>query len=225
MRIRLPQKWEVFLLSEMAFHLTSCLSRTLRVREVNSEDIQARLAAREGQILVTWHGQTLIPMHYMRDRGVVVMVSPSRDGDIQARVFDRYGWQPIRGSTSRGGARALMSAVKHLREGRTLALAPDGPRGPAEIPHTGAVFMAWKSGCPLVPAGISAWPHWHMKSWDRYLVPRPFARTAIVFGEPIIVPPESTEEDIIATRWDLRDSLVYLTARAEEMVRGKGCAS
>jgi len=221
MRLRLPGKWEMAALTNLAWGLTAVFARTLRLTEVNGDAVNHRMRVGEGQILVTWHGRTLIPVFHLRNRGIVTVVSPSRDGEIQYRVFRRFGWDAVRGSSARGALQATLGAVRHLRAGRTLALAPDGPKGPAEIAQPGALFLAVKSGCPLVPAGVSAWPSWRLKSWDSYMVPRPFSRAVIVYGEPIRLDRDASPEDLREATERLNAALGSLRARADALARNR----
>ncbi|MBL8059667.1 MAG: lysophospholipid acyltransferase family protein [Chthonomonas sp.] len=138
-------------------------------------------------------------------------MSPSRDGDLLSRLFDRLGLATIRGSTGRQGIRALIESISALKAGTSLALTPDGPRGPAEEVQDGVLAMAKKSGVPIVPMSSSAQRKSFVKSWDRFLVPMPFSRCVVVFGEPIIV------EDMEVARVQLKQSMNEVQRRADEL--------
>ncbi|MDE2127818.1 MAG: lysophospholipid acyltransferase family protein [Armatimonadetes bacterium] len=142
-----------------------------------------------GAILLTWHGRTLIPANLLRNRGYWALISLSRDGELQNAIFQRYGFQTVRGSTGRGGIRAAIEVASKLRAGGILTFTPDGPRGPSHKVQHGVIFMAQKSGVPIIPVGISASRRWQLKSWDQYMVPKPFATIWFVVGDPIYVPP------------------------------------
>lgn len=218
MRFRLPTRWETTFLSAIAGGLVSLVGRTLRLNVYNDAEVQRRLAAGEGQILVTWHGRTTIPLYYLRHRGIVIVISDSRDGEIQYRTFRRFGYDAVRGSSGRAAARVTIAALRELRDGKTLTMAPDGPKGPAYIAEAGALYLAWKSGCPLVPAGASARPVWRLNTWDRFEFPRPFSRAAVVFGEPIHVPADTDTADLPALAEDLSARISALQAEADRRV-------
>jgi len=114
---------------------------------------------------------------------------------------------------------AALTMSKELRKGGVLALTPDGPRGPLHHVHGGVIFLAEKSGCKVIPAGISAWPRVTFKTWDSYIVPYPFAKAALIFGEPIDVPAKLSEEDRETWCEMLADSINALEKQAEELVR------
>ena len=217
----------------MKFRLVSFLiswaarlvARTLRLRVVGEERVHALQADGTGVILVTWHGRTLIPITRFRGRGYWAVISTSRDGEYQNRIFQRLGWQTVRGSTSaRGAVQAALTMVRHLKAGAVLAFTPDGPRGPSHRVQPGAIFLAQKSGCPIIPAGISAYPRKLAHAWDEYLVPFPFARATLIYGEPILIPPEA-KSDEEQRHWAERvgAAIDALEAEAERLVRdGRG---
>ena len=102
----------------------------------------------------------------------------------------------MRGSTSaRGAVQAALTLTKHLKAGATAAFTPDGPRGPSHVVQPGAIFLAQKSGSPIIPAGISAHPRKLMRAWDRYMIPWPFARVVWIYGEPIHIPADAKSEE------------------------------
>jgi len=218
MRFRLPEKWDVAVLSNIAWAVVATIGRTLRLTAVNSADVNRRLHEGDGQILVTWHGRTLMPLIYFRRKRVISLVSTSRDGEIQYRLHRRFGWDAVRGSTGRDATRAMLGAVRRLRAGGTIAMAPDGPKGPAGIVQPGTLFLALKSGCPIIPTGVSSSPAWTINSWDRFMVPKPGARTALIFGDPIVPPEGAGEEWIRETAPRLEAILHALQEQADRRV-------
>ena len=165
-------------------------------------------------IFCGWHGKSFIFANQFRNKGYWVIISNSNDGDIQNRVFTKLGYQSIRGSTGRGGVRAALEGVRKLKEGGTMAITPDGPRGPSRIVQGGVMLMAQKSGAALVPVGIVAkWAWISKKSWDSYMLPLPFSPARISFGEPIYVPANATEEELEAIRLLLQEKINELEAK------------
>jgi lysophospholipid acyltransferase (LPLAT)-like uncharacterized protein len=178
---------------------------------------------------VTWHGQSLIPVVRCQGRGYLGLVSLSRDGDLLAEFFRQMGWRTIRGSTGRGGARAAKMAVRALtakesidgkeKPGAMLAVTPDGPRGPLRKVQSGVVFLAQKSGKPLVPVGIGVDRAWKAKSWDRFLVPKPFSRVVWLYGEPIYVSPE---DDVLTVCHQVENAINTIEAQAMTLAKAPG---
>lgn len=189
-------------LSALIYGLARLIYRTMRVQVHNAERLEA---AARGGILVTWHGRTLIPANLFRNRGYWALISLSRDGELQTAIFQRFGFQTVRGSTGRGGVRGALQMARKVREGGVLAFTPDGPRGPTHKVQAGVLLMAEKSGAPILPIGISTSRRWLVKSWDSYLVPKPFARCYVLIGEPIYLPARlsAAEREVYATRIEI----------------------
>ena len=182
--------------SFLVYWFVRLLTLTVRLRVVGEDRVRALQETGQGLILVTWHGRTMLPISRFRRRGYWAIISTSRDGEYQNRIFKRFGWQTVRGSTSaRGAVQAALAVTKHLKKGATLAFTPDGPRGPSHVVQPGAIFLAQKSGSPIVPAGISAYPRKLSRSWDDYLIPRPFSRAVWIYGDPIYIPADAKSEE------------------------------
>ena len=181
------------------------LCRTWRVRLEGSEAIDAELATGRPMILVVWHGRLLtclacLPRHGAR-YALHTMISRSRDGDRVAAVASRMGVVPVRGSSSRGGARALLQAVRLLEQGHTIAHIVDGPRGPAGAIKPGLMLMAQRSGAAIAPMYAASAHHWTAtRSWDRMEVPLPCSRVLLRFGPPWRVAADLEEADLEALR-------------------------
>ncbi|MBK8249322.1 MAG: lysophospholipid acyltransferase family protein [Gemmatimonadetes bacterium] len=136
-------------------------------------------------VLAMWHGELLPLVWALRGRGIAPLVSTHADGEVIARIVRRLGFDPIRGSSSRGGARALIEAARRLEAGATVAFTTDGPRGPRRQSAPGALAAAARSGLDVVPMGALASRAWRFKSWDRFVVPQPFAVITIRCGAPL----------------------------------------
>lgn len=178
--------------------LLRALAFTWRVRIINGDIPRALDERGEAFIHVLWHGQ-LLPLTWAhRNRQISVIVSEHSDGEILARVMHALGCRTVRGSTSRGAARALLGACRELEAGFDLAITPDGPRGPARTVAPGAVIIAQRTGAAMVPVAASANRAWRLRSWDRFLIPKPFARITVAYGEPIRIaadtPRDATRE-------------------------------
>ncbi len=160
------------------------LGRTWRFRLLNAESVTDLRAANEGFIFSLWHGHLLPLLWYHRDESVAVLISEHRDGELVARAASSLGFRLIRGSTTRGADRALISIVRELQAGREVAITPDGPRGPATKFAPGALIAAQRSDSFIVPTVAVADRAWRLKSWDRFMIPKPFARVTIAYGNP-----------------------------------------
>lgn len=191
--------------------------------DVRGEDQINRLIEQNGKgiILVTWHGRTFVPITHYRNRGFWSMISTSRDGEYQNYIFKRFGFNTVRGSSSaRGAVQATLALVKQARAGGILAMTPDGPRGPSAVAQPGVIFLAVRAGCPILPAGISAYPRILFNTWDRYLVPLPFARGVIKFGEPIYIPENAkSEEDQQHWARIVGEAIIALEHEADQLAR------
>jgi hypothetical protein len=170
------------------------LARTWRVREVGREGWHERRTAGLPTVLALWHGQMLPLLWHHRDGDVRVLVSEHRDGEIITRVLRAFGFATVRGSTSRGGARALLELVRELRAGREVAVTPDGPRGPRHTYAPGALVAAQRAGAAVVGVAAHVDRAWRLGSWDAFEIPRPFARITIAYSAPRPVPGTTPRE-------------------------------
>jgi len=137
-------------------------------------------------LFALWHSVQLPLMYTHRKKGVRLLISRSRDGSLVSALGRKMGFGIVRGSSSRGGASAAREIVKVLRAGNQVAITPDGPKGPPEAVKKGVSLIARRAGVPVIPCGVSAFPALHLKSWDRFTVPLPFARVVISEGRPIM---------------------------------------
>ena len=159
-------------------------------------------------VLVAWHRNLFVALGIFRDRGLVIPVSKSRDGDWIASVLRHMGFgEALRGSTSDGASTLLRILVRATRAGLPIGMLPDGPRGPARIAQPGVVALARLTGARLCPAGTSASSCWRFGSWDRSILPRPFARVRCRFGRTLLVPKGSHGEALAAHLAELQAEL------------------
>ncbi len=208
------------ILSFVGWMLISVWSRSIRVQYVN-KGIPERLKS-EGKnfIYAFWHGRQFLLFHYHRNSGVVIPASESRDGEIQAGILRRFGFDVVRGSSKRKGDRALLGMVEGLRGGKTIAIAVDGPRGPLYTAKLGVVYLAGKLNKPIVPVITGAKRYWILeKIWDKYLLPVPFTKGVVLYGDPITVNGISEEEQE-SKRKQLEGSLNRLMTQADEYFPG-----
>ncbi len=163
--------------------LLALLSRTWRI-ELGGADEECSEMTRKQRpyVLLAWHEAMLPLLWHHRGTGMTIVVSEGREGRYLAAYARRLGYHESRGSSSRGGVRAMLGAVRALRSGRTAAFTPDGPRGPRREFKGGGVLAAQRAGVPVVPVHAHSERAWRAGSWDRLLVPKPFARVRIAYG-------------------------------------------
>ncbi len=161
------------------------LGATWRVSVENESIVDEIHLSGRPIVFAFWHGG-LMPLEYVyRGRGLCVLSSWHRDGEISARLMTGLGYRVVRGSSSRGSARGLMRMLRMAVEGLDLAITPDGPRGPAGSVKRGIFYLAERSGAALIPVGVGAAPARRLSSWDHFAIPYPFARVDVVYGEPL----------------------------------------
>jgi len=212
------QHFKAAAIAALGTPIVEALGGTYHWRESGAEHLAG--VARDGRqpILALWHGRILAATLYFRDRGIVAMTSENFDGEWVARLMRRFGYQAARGSTSRGGVRALAQLKRDMAGGRPAAFTIDGPRGPARVAKPGAVWLAGATGNPIVPFHIEAASFWTINSWDRHQVPKPGSNIAIAIGAPIEVPGKADEATIEGYRTQLETALARLETKALDML-------
>jgi len=205
------------LISATATPLIRGLGATYRWRVDGFEHYESIVASGQQPIFAFWHGRILPATLFWKNRGIVVITSQNFDGEWIAGIIRRFGYGTARGSSSRGGARALVQLRRDLADGRPAAFTIDGPRGPARIAQAGAVFLAGATGQPILPFHIESSSAWTMNSWDRTQIPRPYARVAVAIGAPIHV--SDTEDPTVERlRLHLEQQLISLERHTLAMV-------
>ncbi len=198
-RPRLRDRFLPPLVSALGPSIIRTLGATWKVKRVGLDPFVERSAGRSTArfIIALWHN-TLFPLAFLhRDEHATVLVSQHGDGELIVRALHGLGFQTARGSTTRGGARALRELLTIARRGAgELAITPDGPKGPALVAQQGVAFLAAATGFPILPLALAASSAWRFRSWDRFQVPRPFARVAAVAGAPIEVPRDAIDADL-----------------------------
>ena len=164
------------------------------------------------------HQSLVVSAWVFRDLGYCVAVSRSRDGSLVAATLRALGYtDPARGSSSRGGSAALLGLLRQLESGTTVAVLVDGPRGPAGVAKPGIAALARHSAAPIQPVALAARPALRLRSWDRSLVPLPFARVVCAYGEPLAPPGEDANkerEDAIAREVSTRLAVLQTDVEA-----------
>ena len=195
------------------FRLLQLWARTLRYEIDDRAGIVGKPVT-ENYVGALWHNRLLIfPLVLQRffpQRHGAALISASRDGDLLADAVQRFGYDVIRGSSSRMGAAAILQLTQVLASGRDVVITPDGPRGPAYELGPGIIFLAQKSGAPVLPMNLEYSRCWRLGSWDRFILPRPFAKVRVLISQPRYVKPTGTPEEFEAERLALQDAMMAL---------------
>ena len=205
-------------IAALGYPLINLLGHTLRWRVEGLHHLEAIRAAGRQPVMAFWHGRILPATFYFRRRGIVVITSENFDGEWIARIIERFGYGTARGSSSRGGLKAMLQLVRDMRQGSAAGFTLDGPRGPARVAQPGALWLARTTGNPVLPFHLEASRSWALHSWDRTQIPKPFSEVALVVGEPIDVGADVTDEQIERVRRELEARLQALEQRALEIV-------
>jgi lysophospholipid acyltransferase (LPLAT)-like uncharacterized protein len=202
----------------------AALIRTIAVTwRIERVDTQFRDQAREiapNVIYAFWHGRLLPLLQDHRNEGIHVLASRHRDGERLGRVIRHFGYGHVRGSSSRGGARAIRELAAVIEAGHDIALTVDGPRGPIHVAKPGAVQVAKLTGAPIVPLTSSSVRHKAFTSWDRFQLPYPFTRVQVRYGPPLTVPRDADENTVEAVRAQLEESLNTITGESDRDLHG-----
>ncbi len=204
-------RWRVAAIAALGSGLLRVLGWTWRIRHTGVAPFD-----RGPFVAALWHQGLFCAAVIWRGRGISVPVSQSRDGDLIASVLARLGFaESPRGSSSRGASALLRSMIRIVRRGDIVAMLPDGPRGPAAQAKPGIVALASAAQVPLLPVGIAAAPGWRFASWDRAILPYPFAIVRCHYGEPMVVPKRVRGEELANLVAKLESELDRLNREAE----------
>ncbi len=213
------QSIKYFLVGVLGSIVIRFLFSTMSIKEI--PDGYSQNLERQGKraIYAFWHAHMLLPAYVGRQRNVKVLISQHRDGEYIAQIVQKLGYSVARGSTTRGGAKALLKMIKKIKEESiSLAITPDGPKGPRFIAQSGAILLGQKTQYPIIPVMIYLAKYWELPSWDRFCIPKPFSKARIFYGNPIMVPPKLEKSDVEEYRVSLERALVKLGNEAERMV-------
>jgi lysophospholipid acyltransferase (LPLAT)-like uncharacterized protein len=213
------QRLKARAIAALASPIVGGLCRTLTWKVEGEAHYDAVIRSGRQPIMAFWHGRILPATYYFRGRGIVVITSENFDGEWIAGIIERFGYGTARGSSSRGGRKALLQLTREMAAGRPAGFTIDGPRGPARVAQPGAVWLAKATGNPVLPFHLEASRHWTTRSWDRTQIPRPFATMSIAMGEPLDVARDADEAALEQARRTLEARLGALERRAMEMLK------
>lgn len=163
---------------------------------------------KDGQVLIAlWHGRSAAAAPFFGQDETAVLVSSSEDGKVATTILSELGYEIIRGSSSKGGVRALREMMSALNSGKHVALTPDGPRGPMHAMSPGVGFLSRATATPILPVGIAVDKWWELSSWDHYTIPKPNAHIVCAYGEPLVVPREASGDQLAVWSTELRERM------------------
>jgi lysophospholipid acyltransferase (LPLAT)-like uncharacterized protein len=206
--------WRARWLIALTFPLLKLWIRTLRF-QIDDRAALLQAPGSKRYIGALWHNRLLLSAHVISHflparRGGAALISASRDGSLIADVVQRYGFQPVRGSSSRQGTAALRQLADVIASGRDPLITPDGPRGPVYRLGGGIIFLAQKTNVPVQPVNFEYSGSWRLNSWDRFIIPKPFSTVRVIFGEPHHVKSTSTDEEFESERVGLENGMMSL---------------
>ena len=192
---------------------------TISIKEIPAGYSQNLERQGKHAIYAFWHAHMLLPAYVGRQRNVKVMISQHRDGEYIAQVVQRLGYGVARGSTTRGGAKALLRMIKQIKEESvSLAITPDGPKGPRFVVQSGVILLAQKTQYPIIPVMVSHSKCWEMPGWDKFCIPKPFSKAALIYGNPIMIPSKLKKSEVEEYRVSLEKAFIKLGNEAGSMV-------
>lgn len=208
------ESWRDRLLVALGFPLLKLWIWTLRF-EIEDRGGLPQMPESQRVIAALWHNRLLLSAHVIwkftpERRGGAALISASRDGTLIAGIVERYGFRPVRGSSSRGGIGALMQLADIIASGRDPLITPDGPRGPVYRLGPGIVLLAQKTGTPVMPINFEYTNCWRARNWDRFILPKPFSTVRVIYAPPHHVKATSTDEEFEAERVSLENVLMSL---------------
>jgi len=215
--------WQLRLLMWFAPRLLSgalhALAKTARIAYAGSmPELFERWRRGEQVIVAFWHNRVVMMPIPARGHQVCIMNSQSRDGEIASRALERWGIRCVRGSATRGGVGGFMQLVSAYRDGDSLAVVPDGPRGPRYVVKAGVIHLARATGAPIFAVSFAASRQRQLRSWDRLIIPLPWSRVVYVGGEPLCVPRHADADEVDRLRQELEARLNAATQSAEAQV-------
>jgi Uncharacterized protein conserved in bacteria len=214
------QKIKYFLVGILGSITIRVLFSTMSIKEIPTGYSQNLERQGKYAIYAFWHAHMLLPAFVGRNRNVKVLISQHRDGEYIAQIVQRLGYGVARGSTTRGGAKALLRMIKKIKEESiSLAITPDGPKGPRFVAQSGAILLGQKTQYPIIPVMIYLAKYWELPSWDRFCILKPFSTARIFYRNPILVPTKLEKFEMEEYRILLENELLKLENEAESIVK------
>ena len=203
------------------YALVNLIGKTLRFEVAGCDFAHDPAMDKFSPIVCSWHDRIFGCTYYMRGRGLIVMSSISFDAEYTARFIQRFGFGVIKGSSTRGGTRALVEMIRLVKHGYPTAFTIDGPRGPRYQVKPGPAMLAKRTGNPIIPFLVETKLHWTINSWDKLQIPMPFSRAKAFFAEPIFVSHDATDDELDERRAQLQKALDELVIEGKRWANQK----
>lgn len=204
-----------WLLSVIGYLFIWFIGFTSRIQVVNNGIIEKLEKENKNFIYAFWHGRQLFLVYSHRFRKINILISQSQDGQLIANITRLFGFKSVRGSSTRGGMRALVELIHRAQKGNILAFTPDGPKGPYAQVQPGVLYVAQKTGLPIVPLTFSAKRKKKLSNWDKFIIPYPFNRIIVANGTPLFV---QKDEDLQVKKKELELALNNLTDETDKLM-------
>lgn len=220
----LGKRLALWLVPRLYSAVARLLFATYRITVIGGEHLRRCESGASPVVAVFWHYCifAIIEINRNRNQGWAAMVSASDDAEFVARILERRGVATVRGSRNRSGMRALKGLIDLMRQGSNAVIVADGSQGPPRVMQAGALLLARKTGAPILPMAVAADRYWTFHSWDRTILPKPFARLVFAYGALLAVPAETGEGEIEAARLEAEQRLNRLYAEAWRQVGRRG---
>jgi lysophospholipid acyltransferase (LPLAT)-like uncharacterized protein len=208
--------WKARWLIAFGFYLLKALGRTLRFEVDDRAGIVGKPVG-ENYVGALWHNRLLIfPLvlrRFFSNRRGAALISASRDGDLLSEAIHRFDYDVVRGSSSKLGASGLLQLSDVLAKSGDVVITPDGPRGPAYELGPGIIFLAQKTGVPVLPMNMEYSSCWRVKSWDRFIIPKPFSKVRVIIGRPERITSTTSDQEFETERLRLQNAMMSLVER------------
>lgn len=212
----LAERLKIRLIELLCYAAMSIIGWTIRYEVEGWENYEKVIASGRLPVWTMWHERIFLSTLYFKNRGIVVITSKSKDGEYIARFIQRFGFGAIRGSSSRGAAKALIEMKRAMADGKEMGFTVDGPRGPRRMAKPGPVYLAKLTGNPILPFQMEPRSYWTLRSWDRMQIPRPFTKALLTIAEPFEVTSDATEKEIEEKVAEMQTALDALVVRGLE---------
>ncbi len=195
------------------------LGKLIFIKEKNKKYVRQVQEKKAKFIYVLWHGKILVPIYVHRGEKIVPMISLHDDGELIAQTIYKLGYRPVRGSSTRGGQKAFYEMVRRINQGAVGTMIPDGPKGPRHQLKPGTLYIAQQTDAYLLPISYSSNRPLIFNSWDKFMLPLPFSKNIMIYGEPIKVPASTSARELVKIRASLEKQMVELDLQADEYFR------
>jgi lysophospholipid acyltransferase (LPLAT)-like uncharacterized protein len=214
------KQFYLFIVSLLSGPLLRLYFLTLRIKEIGNSVSEEKQAAGDNMLYALWHENMMVPLFTNRGKEIHVLVSQHLDGEIITRILHSFGFRTVRGSSTRGGLEALLYLQNVLDDGiYSIAITPDGPRGPRRKAKFGAIKLASLTGKSILPVSVAVTRCKRLKSWDKFLLVLPFSRCVVVYGEPYCIPKNINDSEIKNFSEELEHTLNKLDETAEKWLQ------